>query len=123
MQDTDRERAAEPEALTRLFLARANAGDVEGLVALYAPEAVLAVGEVVARGHEEIRRFYEGLLRKRSHFPPVETLPVIRTGPVALTMARSGRGSLSVEVARQGEDGAWLWVIDQLKVEAGPRQE
>lgn len=116
MPDTDRDRAREPEDLTPLFLARANAGDVDGLVALYAPDAVLAAGEIVARGHEEIRRFYEGLLRKRSHFPAVDPLPVIRNGPLALTMARSGRGTLSVEVARQGDDGTWVWTIDQLKV-------
>ena len=36
------EPAAQPEDLGRLFLERANAGDVEGLVALYEPGAVLA---------------------------------------------------------------------------------
>ena len=35
-------RALEPEDLDRLFLRRANAGDVDGLVALYEPDAVLA---------------------------------------------------------------------------------
>lgn len=39
----DRERAAEPEDLGRLFLERANTGDVDGLVALYEPDAVVAV--------------------------------------------------------------------------------
>lgn len=116
MPENGRERASEPEDLTRLFLARANAGDVDGLVALYAPDAVLAAGEIVASGHEEIRRFYERLLQRRSHFPAVEPLPVIRNGPTALTMARSTRGSLSVEIARQCDDGTWVWLIDQLKV-------
>src|SRR5258707_47082 len=36
------ERALRPEDLDRMFLARGNAGDVEGLVALYEPDAVLA---------------------------------------------------------------------------------
>jgi hypothetical protein len=35
--------ARRPEDLGTFFLERANAGDVEGLVALYEPEAVLAV--------------------------------------------------------------------------------
>ena len=119
MPETDRAPARAPEDLTALFLARANAGDVDGLVALYAPDAVLAAVAVGARGHDEIRRFYDGLLRKRSHFSPVDALPVIRNGPLALTMARSGRGTLSVEVARQSEDGTWVWTIDQLKVAPG----
>ena len=48
--------AMEPEDLGRFFLERANAGDIEGLVALYEPEAVLAFppGRLAA-GHEEIR--------------------------------------------------------------------
>jgi len=39
---SDREGAVEPEDLGRLFLERANVGDVDGVVALYEPEAVLA---------------------------------------------------------------------------------
>jgi hypothetical protein len=36
------EHATQPEDLSRFFLERANAGDVEGLVARYQPDAVLA---------------------------------------------------------------------------------
>ena len=36
-----REPAAQPEDITRLFVERANAGDAEGLAALYEPDAVL----------------------------------------------------------------------------------
>ncbi|MGI8679595.1 MAG: hypothetical protein ACR2LX_13110 [Jatrophihabitans sp.] len=38
----DRERAAELEYLGRLFLERANVGDVDGVAALYEPDAVVA---------------------------------------------------------------------------------
>ena len=38
----DRAGAAEPEDLARLFLDRASAGDVDGVVALHEPDAVLA---------------------------------------------------------------------------------
>jgi len=38
----NRERATKPEDLTRLFVELANAGDAEGLAALYEPEAVVA---------------------------------------------------------------------------------
>ena len=45
-----RERARRPEDLGRFFVARANPGDVEGLVAVYEPDAVLVLptGEVVS---------------------------------------------------------------------------
>ena len=51
--------AMQPEDLGAFFLERANAGDVDGLVALYEPGAVLAFppGQV-ATGHEEIRAVY-----------------------------------------------------------------
>lgn len=62
--------AEAPEALARLFNQRANAGDVEGLVALYEPDAVLAAGRIVATGHAEIRAFYADLLSRRSTSRP-----------------------------------------------------
>lgn len=116
MPHDDREPAREPGALAGLFNRRANAGDVEGLVALYEPGALLAAGRVVATGHAEIRAFYTDLLARRSEFPPAEALPPLRNGPLAMTFARLPNGSLSVEVAREQADGTWLWAIDQLKI-------
>ena len=116
MDPTDRALAQDPEDLARLFNERANAGDVEGLVALYEPDAVLAAGAVVATGHAEIRRFYADLLSRRSEFPSAETLPAIRNGAIALTSARLPNGTVSVETARCQADGSWRWIIDQLKI-------
>ena len=116
MPDTDHSRADAPEDLARLFNARANAGDVEGLVALYEPEAVVAAGAVVATGHAEIRRFYADLLARKSDFPAVEALAPVRGGDLAMTFARLPNGQISVETARRQADGGWLWVIDQLKI-------
>jgi SnoaL-like domain len=64
-----RERAAQPEDLGRFFVERANAGDVDGLVALYEPDAVLALpaGQVTT-GSQAIRRVYERLLADRPTF-------------------------------------------------------
>ena len=57
------EPAAQPEDLGRYFLERANAGDVEGLVALYEPGAVLAFPSGrLAIGRDEIRQVYAELL-------------------------------------------------------------
>jgi ketosteroid isomerase-like protein len=116
VENLHREHASQPEALARLFNQRANAGDVDGLVALYEPDAVLAAGEVVAQGHAEIRTFYASLLSRRSTFPSVEELPCLRNGAIAMTFARLPNGTISVETAREQADGSWLWVIDQLKI-------
>jgi ketosteroid isomerase-like protein len=52
----DVERATHPEDLSRLIVERLNAGDVDGLVALYEPDAVLALPDgQIATGSEEIR--------------------------------------------------------------------
>jgi ketosteroid isomerase-like protein len=110
--------AREPGELARLFNRFANAGDVEGLVALYEPEAVLAAGRVVATGHAEIRRFYTDLLARKSDFPLPDMPEPIRNGDVAMTVARLPHGVVSVELARRQPDGSWRWAIDQLKIKA-----
>ncbi len=109
------ERALEPEDLDRLFLRRANAGDVDGLVALYEPDAVLAFppGRVVA-GSAAIRVVYEELLVGRPRFDG-EIRPAIRNGDIAIT-STTRAGNATVEVARRQPDGTWLWVIDQPSV-------
>lgn len=115
--------AHDPEDLARLFNERANAGDVEGLVALYETDAVVAVGAVVATGHDEIRRFYTDLLARKSDFPSVEALPALRSGEIAMTFARLPNGTLSVETARRQEGGGWLWVVDQLKIKPAAKED
>ncbi len=114
--DEKRQRAAEPEHLSRFFLERANAGDVEGLVVLYEPGAVLAFppGQL-SIGSDAIRAAYENLLADRPTFGAGDQQPAIRndTGDLALTSTRlAGRGA-TAEVARRQPDGSWLWIIDQ----------
>lgn len=106
--------AAQPEDLGRYFLERANAGDVEGLVALYEPGAVLAFPPgTLAVGHEKIRQVYAGLLAGRPTFSSAGQPPAIRNGDLALTSTRLPGGGATVEVARRQPDGSWRWVIDQ----------
>ena len=114
--DQERQCAVEPEDLSRFFLERANAGDVEGLVALYEPGAVLAFppGQLSA-GSDAIREAYEKLLAGKPTFSAGDLQPAIRndTGDLALTSTRlAGRGA-TAEVARRQPDGSWLWIIDQ----------
>jgi hypothetical protein len=111
-----REPAREPEDLSDFFIERANAGDVDGLVALYEPDAVLAFppGQVSV-GHEEIRRAYADLLGgpSRPVFRSGGQRPALRNGGLAITSTRLPGGGTTVEVARRQPDGTWLWAIDQ----------
>jgi len=106
-----------PEDLSRLFVERANDGDVDGLVALYEPDAVLAFppGQTSV-GIRAIRQAYEGLVAERPTFTAGEQLPTLRVGNLALTSTRLVDGGVTVEAARRQPDGTWLWVIDQPNV-------
>lgn len=111
---TIRELARNPEDLARFFVVRANAGDVEGLVALYEPDAVLAApdGQLLI-GAEAIRGFYARLLADRPTFVAGEQRPALRQGDLALTSSRLINRIVTAEIARRQLDGTWLWAIDQ----------
>jgi len=114
-QMAEREKAQKPEDLDRLFLERANAGDLEGVVALYAPDAVLAFPtDQLTFGQENIRRVYRELLAKNTKFQG-EVREAIRNGDLAMTSTLLS-GNATVEVARRQSDGSWLWFIDQPNV-------
>jgi ketosteroid isomerase-like protein len=107
--------AQQPEDLDRLFLERANAGDVDGVVNLYEPDAVLAFppGHLAA-GRSAIREVYADLLAGRPRLTG-EIRPAIRHGDIAIT-STARPGNATVEVARRQPDGTWLWLIDQPSV-------
>ncbi len=110
-----REPAARPEDLTRLFVERANAGDAEGLAALYEPDAVLAFppGHMTV-GRQAIRAVYDAMLVQSVHFQLEEPLPTLRIGDLALTStpAKDEAGARA-QVARRQPDGTWLRVLDR----------
>ncbi len=109
-----REKAARPEELTRLFVERANAGDADGLAALYEPEAVVAFppGRTTS-GREAIRGLYEQMLKQVPRMEPEESFAPLVAGDLALTSTRrrDGRG-IRLQVARRQADGTWLRVLD-----------
>jgi ketosteroid isomerase-like protein len=116
----DGERAYRPEELNRLVLERLNAADVDGLVALYEPDAVLMLPDGRrAEGAEAIRAAYAGLVADRPVFAPGRVLPAVRNGDLALTAVRVAGGAVTVEVARRQPDGTWRWVIDQPSLPSG----
>ncbi len=111
----EREKARRPEDLTRLFVQRANAGDAEGIAALYEAEAVMAYPPgSQTTGREAIRALWEKILPNAPRFEPEPPLPTLVSGDIALTstVARDGAGGRA-QVARRQPDGSWLRLLDQ----------
>jgi ketosteroid isomerase-like protein len=110
--------AREPEDLGRFFVQRANAGDLDGLVALYEAGAAMATGpgqaaDGAAAIRQQLARFLAGAPKLTG-----ESQPAVRCGDLALTSTRFDGGA-TAEVARRQSDGTWLWVIDQPRIVAG----
>ncbi|MEV7526111.1 nuclear transport factor 2 family protein [Streptomyces sp. NPDC091371] len=104
-----------PEDITRLFVERSNAGDAEGVAALYAEDAVLAYppGRQTV-GREAIRELWEQVLAHGPVFEQEAPLPTLVSGDVALTSTppKDGAGARA-QVVRRQPDGSWLRVLDQ----------
>ncbi|MGJ5830125.1 YybH family protein [Streptomyces ossamyceticus] len=116
---TQHEAATEPNDLGRYFIERANAGDVDGLVALYEPDAVLAFPPGgLATGHARIREVYEQFVAAAPVLEPGRQHPPLITGDLALTACTLANGEITVEIARRQPDGSWLWVADQPAITA-----
>ena len=111
----ERERATKPEDLTRLFVDLANAGDAEGLTALYEPEAVVAFppGQMTV-GRAAIRALYEQMLAAKPHFELEKPLPTLHCGDLALTSTPAlDEAGARAQVVRRQRDGTWLRVLDR----------
>ena len=109
--------AKDPNDLEAFFVERANAGDVDGLVALYEPSAMLISGDgEIARGHAQLRDFFARFLSDHPRLEPSDQAPARVRGEFAVTTSRHSDGSVSAEIARRQADGSWLWLIDQFVV-------
>ena len=112
---SEREKAHQPEDLTRLFVERANAGDAAGLAELYEQDAVMAYppGSQTV-GRENIRALWEKILAQAPHFEPEPPLPTLLSGDIALTATppKDGAGARA-QVVRRQPDGTWLRLLDQ----------
>jgi len=109
------EKAHHPEDITRLFVERANAGDAEGIAALYEEDAVMAYppGRQTV-GRSAIRSLWEQVLAQAPHFELEDPLPTLVSGDIALTStpAKDGTG-IRAQVVRRQADGSWLRLLDQ----------
>jgi len=122
----------DPEQLGRLFAERVNAGDLEGMLALYEDEATfLGPDGGSASGSDAIRGRLEGLLAMKPQITPTSS-QVVMAGDVALMSNRwrmtlgveggeqAGVDGVSTEVARRQGDGGWLYAIDNPSLAAAP---
>lgn len=112
--DQARGPAQTPQDLSRLLVERLNAGDVDGLVALYEPDAVLALPQGrIAKGAAQIHAAYEQIVSDLPPVVPGQQQVTLLHGDLALTSTRLSNGDTTAEVARRQPDGTWRWVLDQ----------
>ena len=112
---SERQKAATPEDLTRLFVERSNEGDAAGVAELYEEQAVMAYppGKMTV-GRDAIRALWEKVLANAPHFEQETPLPTLISGDIALTSTppRDGTGARA-QVIRRQSDGTWLRLLDQ----------
>jgi hypothetical protein len=109
--------ARDPQDLERLLIDRQHAGDVDGMVALFEPQAVVDCGEgKFLHGHPEIRRYFTDVVASGRKFARGAQQPALICGELALTSTRLPDGSVTAEVARRQRDGTWLWAIDRYTI-------
>ena len=114
----------EPQQMSVAFATAYNSGDIENLMALYEPNAVLVPGPGErAIGLPAIREALLGFLSLNGKMQS-ENVYCIRTGDLALLQASwklsvigaDGKpfelSSRTAEVVRQQPDGSWLYVVD-----------
>jgi uncharacterized protein (TIGR02246 family) len=110
-----------PEQMYVSFERAFNRHDVEAIVALYEPDAVLVTVHGPVQGTDAIRQSYRPILAARPTIH-LQMLAVHRAGELALLQggwivhseargARLAQGR-STEVARLQSDGRWLFIID-----------
>ena len=112
--------AHSPRDIHALFLDAFNRAEVEALVALYEPDAVLVTRSELAKGHDAIRAAYQHILAEGGRME-METRTVVESGDdVAMlhgawTLYRNDAAisGLSTEVVRRQADGTWLFVLDE----------
>jgi len=116
--------AREPRELHHVFAEALNAGDLDGLMALYEGNAAIVPepGQVVT-GSDNIRKVLSGFLALKGTIA-LHTRTVVRVGDLALlhaewTLKGTGPDGQPVELAgrtsevvRRQTDGSWRYVID-----------
>jgi hypothetical protein len=113
---------ASPDEMAGTFIERFNARDGDGLLALYAPEAVFTFdGVTFARGLEEIKVALAGVLASSMTLRGKYVGAPLVAGDVAMCSLRwemlnaegwIDQDGISTEVLKRGSDGLWRFAID-----------
>ena len=114
-QETQYEKAYDPEDLTRFFVERSNAGDADGVAALYDENAVMAYppGQTTI-GRAAIRELWAAVLANRPRFETDDPLPTLVSDDIALTSTPPNDGAgARAQVVRRQPDGSWVRLLDQ----------
>ena len=117
VDNASREPARDPQDLERLLVSRQREGDVDGMLALFEPHAVIdSSNGGLTTGRDAIRAFYVELVATGRKFELGVQRPALVSGDLALTSTHLPDGSVTSEVARRQHDGTWLWVVDKYSV-------
>lgn len=113
-----------PQDMNSAFAEAFNSGNIENLLALYEPGAVLVPRPgLVAEGTEAIRTELEELLALKGHMRSENQYALVHDG-IALLRAKVhliGTGpdgnrveinNQTAEVVRRQPDGSWLYILD-----------
>jgi uncharacterized protein (TIGR02246 family) len=110
--------ASTPQEIHSLFERAFNTRDVEAILALYEPGAVLVTGGKLVTGHDGIRDAYNLSLSSGARMK-LDTRAVIESGDGLAVLhgawslgPPSATQGLSTEVVRRQTDGSWMFVID-----------
>lgn len=117
-------RVTKPEDMAQSFTAAFNSGNVESVMALYEPDAVLVPQPgATSRGTAAIREALNGFLALKGKIT-IQSRYCIQAGDLALTSGEwrlSGTGpdgkplemqGKTAEVLRRQPDGQWLYILD-----------
>jgi ketosteroid isomerase-like protein len=108
--------ASSPEALESLFARFVSASDLEGVVGLYAADAVVSLPRGrEAAGRVAIRAAYAAALAAgvvTADPGAAAGSRAVVTGDLAMTSSTSAEGIVRTQVARRTAEGRWVWVRD-----------
>jgi ketosteroid isomerase-like protein len=111
-----------PELLEPRFAECVAVGDLDGILGLYAADAVVSLPRGrEAAGHAAIRAAFAAALGAVALAgSATRTARAIRSGDLAMTTSTAPDGTVLTQVARREPDGSWVWVRDgsRLRTEA-----
>jgi uncharacterized protein (TIGR02246 family) len=116
--------AYRPAEIHALFQDAFNLHDIEALISLYEPDAILMVGGNQVTGRENIRAVFQSVLSAGAWMSLITRSIIESRDGLALlhgewtvqretsTEPQLSTQGLSTEVVRRQDDGTWLFIID-----------